>query len=330
MKKRIITGLIMALILVPLVIMPNPSEINDNPIYYVFFILFQLVCAIMATIAATEMINMFEVEKKMSKLSKYTTIILTLVTFLNVGGAWNHLMYLDIRLFDLGVNNLALLLFTVFALLAVFVMDKNFTGSEVGKALLTIAYVGFGVAGIVLLKAVGVRFVIYVLLITVCTDVFAYFFGISFGKHKMAPTISPKKTWEGAIGGTVMATLIAGTFALFYGYIFTPEGFLGDMLNPNGLKTIFDGFSSIGAEQYNVIRPIVIIFITVLGSVATQMGDLVASKFKRNYEIKDFGKIFPGHGGVLDRFDSLIFVSLLFVGVVLIIQNTFPMIQVGY
>jgi len=139
----------------------------------------------------------------------------------------------------------------------------------------------------------------------------------------MAPRISPKKSWEGAIAGTIIGTVVASAFAIFYGVIFTKEGFLGHILNPSDFQTIFDNFSSLG-QQPLYIQTLIIIPITFLGTIAAQIGDLVASKFKRTYQIKDFGNIIPGHGGVLDRFDSIIFIGLLFLSIFIVITQLFP------
>ena len=112
------------------------------------------------------------------------------------------------------------------------------------------------------------------------SDTFAYFTGRLFGKHKLIPEISPKKTVEGAIGGVVFAV---GAYAL-YGYI---------------LSAAFDFTMSY----------LVLMILGTIAAVVSQIGDLVASAVKRQYEIKDYGFIFPGHGGVLDRFDSVMLVS---------------------
>ena len=109
------------------------------------------------------------------------------------------------------------------------------------------------------------------------SDAFALFAGIAFGKHKMAPQLSPKKTWEGAIGGFV-GTVVS---MLVYGVVLQL------------------GFS------YSVSYPLLALY-GALGSVVSQLGDLSFSYIKRQYGLKDFGNIFPGHGGVLDRFDSVI------------------------
>ncbi|MBN2260940.1 MAG: phosphatidate cytidylyltransferase [Clostridiales bacterium] len=115
------------------------------------------------------------------------------------------------------------------------------------------------------------------------SDTFAYFTGRLIGKHKLAPTISPKKTIEGSVGGIIGATLSS---MIFYYYF--------DLRELSSL-TVFAGF-------------------IIITTVISQLGDLVASKIKRIFNIKDFGKIMPGHGGILDRFDSvLIIIPLVYI-----------------
>ncbi len=113
------------------------------------------------------------------------------------------------------------------------------------------------------------------------TDIFAYFTGVFFGKHKLIEDVSPKKTIEGSIGGTFFCAL----------------GFVGFGL-------IVDFFFDCNAN---------IIFLAISGiiiAVISQIGDLIMSVIKRHYGIKDYGKLFPGHGGMLDRFDSVLAVTL--------------------
>ena len=127
------------------------------------------------------------------------------------------------------------------------------------------------------------------------TDSFAYFCGRLFGKHKLIPSVSPKKTVEGAVGGAVFCALTA----CLYGFIVNA---CFDVM-PNYLVLILGG---------------------LVISVVSQIGDLVMSAIKRQYGIKDYGYMLPGHGGLLDRFDSSIAVT-----VVLVIINTyFPIFQV--
>ena len=113
-------------------------------------------------------------------------------------------------------------------------------------------------------------------------DTFAYFTGKFLGKHKLIPEISPKKTIEGSIGGIVFTI---GAFVL-YGFIVNKN--FGDEIKLSYILLVVLGLAS---------------------SIISQVGDLVASAVKRQYDIKDYGKLFPGHGGVLDRFDSVMLVA---------------------
>lgn len=128
----------------------------------------------------------------------------------------------------------------------------------------------------------GRAYIILPLVVAFTSDAFALFAGMAFGKHKLAPELSPKKTVEGAIGG--FAGAVVG--CMLYGLI---------------LSTWF---------SYEVSYPLLALY-GALGSPVAQMGDLSFSYIKRQYGIKDFGNIFPGHGGVLDRFDSVIFCAPL-------------------
>lgn len=125
------------------------------------------------------------------------------------------------------------------------------------------------------------KFLIWFVLFGACgTDIFAYFIGSKFGKHKLCPNISPKKTVEGAIAG------VFGCVVIFLIYTY--------FLNTYG------GFR---------INYISISVMAIIISVFSQLGDLVASSIKRSADIKDFGNFLPGHGGILDRIDSLLFAA---------------------
>lgn len=141
------------------------------------------------------------------------------------------------------------------------------------------------------------------LLIFVCawsTDTFAYFIGSLFGKHKLIPHVSPKKTVEGAIGGIVGAVL--GCFALLI---------VSEMINGMSWS------SFVGWLPFFIISAVIF---GVAGGVCSQLGDLVASAVKRDTGIKDFGWIFPGHGGFMDRFDSVIFIAPLILAIMAVCQ----------
>lgn len=122
-------------------------------------------------------------------------------------------------------------------------------------------------------------------------DTCAYLVGMRFGRHKMVPRLSPKKSIEGAVGGVVGSAIVGA----LYGYF---------IVEP------------VITEQ-NVTWAFVLI--SAVGAVISQIGDLAASAIKRNHEIKDYGKLIPGHGGVMDRFDSVIFTAPMIYLLVLIL-----------
>lgn len=314
MKKRIITGLIMAVILIPVLVID------------VLLPLFQLVAAILVCIGSYEIIKLYEKEKKYSKTVKVVIVLSTLLTYLcgmTIWGGFSNQTEivinpnLKIYAFVDAKLGFALLMASIVMQLSLMVFSKSFDATDIGKSLVSSFYVGFGIASILALRLMGVRFIVYLFLITLTTDIFAYFFGMLFGKHKMIERISPKKTWEGAIGGTIVGTLVATLFAFLYGNLFSGN------LNTGDFKTIFSVFS--GVEETSPVAQFIVIFIvTLFASIAGQIGDLVASRFKRTYDIKDFGNIFPGHGGVLDRFDSSILVAMVLLSAFLIVGVFFP------
>lgn len=309
MKKRAITGAILALILIPVVS------------FEIFLGIFQVFMILFVVIATTEMVRMYETEKKFQLLPKIGIVLLTLGTFFSVGGVMGDLEHNPLEANGLLSITIPLITLILFSFLVLF---KNFNGLDVGKALTIINYVGLGAASIVILRFLGVRFIVYLLLITSATDIFAYLFGVKYGKHKLAPHISPKKSWEGAIAGTIFATIIASSFALFYGQFFQVGTVLGDFLNSGGQMTLLDNFSSLGERTPVWVQGLIIVPITMLSSIFAQIGDLVASRLKRTYNIKDFGNILPGHGGLLDRFDSVLFVALFLTAIFLLIYRLFP------
>jgi phosphatidate cytidylyltransferase len=309
MKKRAITGAILALILIPTVS------------FEIFLGIFQVLMISFVVIASTEMIRMYETENKFQLLPKIGIVLLTLATFFSVGGVMGDLEHNPLEANGLLSITIPLITLILFSFLVLF---KDFNGLDVGKALTIINYVGLGAASIVILRFLGVRFIVYLLLITSATDIFAYIFGMKYGKHKLAPHISPKKSWEGAIAGTIFATLIASSFALFYGQFFQTGTMLGDFLNSGGQMTLLDNFSSLGERTPVWVQGLIIVPITMLASIFAQIGDLVASRLKRTYNIKDFGNILPGHGGLLDRFDSVLFVALFLTAIFLLIYRLFP------
>ena len=140
---------------------------------------------------------------------------------------------------------------------------------------------------------------LYLLLVVWSGDIFAYFVGKSIGRHLMAPRISPKKTWEGA-AASLAASLAVGVLLFHYALP------LSSALLNAGLIERRDGV--FGLEK-PALWPIILL--TVAINMAAQLGDLVESLIKRGANVKDSGTILPGHGGMLDRIDALLFAAPL-------------------
>lgn len=142
----------------------------------------------------------------------------------------------------------------------------------------SVIFLGLSFNLIILTRNYSLSYILFFLLITTVTDCFALFTGLLVGRHKLAETISPNKTVEGLIGGTVMGVFVA---TIFYLTVINSE-----------------------------IEILHLLIVTTTLSLMGQLGDLVFSAIKRHYDEKDFSHLIPGHGGILDRFDSIIFVVI--------------------
>lgn len=279
MKKRVITGAILLAIFIPLIM----TDHIKHPIVGTLFLILGI---FLSMVASYEVMNMF--------YSKYPT----LKNYRFFIGVFNGLMVLAIHYsskFSYSIEILLLLLIILIIMLFS-IFTKHSTAYDIMACITTVAYCGlmFGYvinirylepfpAGESLIYLRGGRSFGYLYSIVLATDTFAYLFGVKFGKRRLAPEISPKKSVEGAIAGLIGGSLI-GVAVIF----------LLNISNHTNTK-----------ELISVI--ITGFFLSMFISFMVQIGDLVASKLKRTYEIKDFGSIFPGHGGVIDRFDSLIY-----------------------
>lgn len=143
----------------------------------------------------------------------------------------------------------------------------------------------------------GAFLLLYLLLVVWAGDIFAYFVGKSVGRHLMAPRISPKKTWEGA-AASLAASLLVGIL------LFTYALQISEFLLRVGLIQRRDGLFGLERPE---LWPIILL--TVALNIAAQLGDLVESLIKRGAGVKDSGNILPGHGGMLDRIDALLFAA---------------------
>ena len=186
------------------------------------------------------------------------------------------IFYMSLLLHDPMYQMLALILDLVL-LMAVYVFTyPKYNANQVMPAFFAIVYVGVMLSYVYQTRMLdGGKF--HVWLIFLCSwgcDTCAYCVGVLFGKHKMAPVLSPKKSVEGAVGGVVGAIL---------------------------LGIIYAAATKGGMVEYAIICGV--------GALISMVGDLAASAIKRNQGIKDYGKLIPGHGGILDRFDSVIFTA---------------------
>ncbi|WP_078554627.1 phosphatidate cytidylyltransferase [Bacillus alkalicellulosilyticus] len=254
MKQRIITGIIGATVFISMVVLGGLP--------------FTLFIAVVASVAMIELLKM----KKIPTLSPIGFLSLFLMWLLLVPTTWVDLTFLS------HVSKVEIFIFMILILLMVTVISKNvFTFDEAGFVILSTVYVGFGFHYLIMTRAAenGLALVFFVLFIIWATDSGAYFAGRAFGKRKLWPDISPKKTIEGSIGGIICALVVGVVFHF-----------------------VFPIFSSY----------VLLFSVILVASIFGQLGDLVESALKRHYAVKDSGTLLPGHGGILDRFDSLIYV----------------------
>lgn len=156
--------------------------------------------------------------------------------------------------------------------------------TEVSISFMGVTYITVSLSALILLRygENGAYFYLVPVIAPMICDIFAYFTGKFFGKHKLIPKVSPKKTVEGSVGGTLFCIAAC----CVYGAII------------NGTVTVMPVWAfAVGGAVISVV---------------SQVGDLIASAIKRHYGVKDYGKIFPGHGGVMDRLDSVIATIPLF------------------
>ena len=238
---------------------------------------FAIFLTIVSMLGLYELIHLKETKRQLPFLLKVFAYLLVMFLTLNNFDSIEFIYNLDYKVLS----------FVIFAFLVplIFINDKD--KYDITDALFLIGavmFLGLSFNLLIIIRNFNIFYIIYLLLITTMTDSFALFTGMLIGKNKVAPKISPNKTIEGCIGGGLVGTFIA---TAFYTTVINPATPL-----------------------------VLVIFVTLLLSTAGQMGDLTFSFIKREFDVKDFSSLIPGHGGILDRFDSLIFVVLMFILVV--------------
>ena len=274
-KKRIITGIIMFVILVP----------------FLFFggIFTYVLACILSSIACFEVTRMYISNKN----CQYLKILLPILSLLIVAATYFQdklsfiiviiLLISFLSLFIIGLLNKNTSMIDVFSLFGILLYIS--LGFSLMAWLRTLVY--FDIDSAIDNNPSGLIIFSYLLITTLGCDMGAYCFGNIFGKHKLCPTISPNKSIEGAIGGSIFGSILGIIFLIVMEKIFNIQ-FLNIVDN-------------------RLLSIILLIVISIIITILSQIGDLIASKLKREYQIKDYGNIFPGHGGVMDRFDSLLF-----------------------
>lgn len=261
MTKRVVSAIIMVLLFIPFLV------IGGTP--------FIILMSVLGVLGLYELLKIRgEAKKKFPVFMRIIAYLMTVILIVNNAGSIDLQYDIDYRLISA----------IIFFFLVPMVFINNSKKYNLNDALFlvgSVVFIGLSFNLLSVIRNFNVAYFIYLLLITTMTDSFALFTGMLIGKHKLAPEISPKKTIEGAIGGSLMGTIISTAF-----YV--------TVINSN-------------------IPLVFVILITLALTAVGQVGDLAFSAIKRYYGQKDFSDLIPGHGGILDRFDSLVFVVLAFI-----------------
>ena len=261
MKKRIISAIIMILIFVPLL--------------FIGGIPFSILMTLLSVGAMHELITIREKKKEFPLLTKIISYLFVIFA---------SILTYNQSIYSYKMSYQLISFIVLIYLLPTLLKDDKKYNYDINDALYlvgSLVFINIAFNLVLVIRNYSLNYLIYLLLITVITDTFAFLTGKYIGKNKLAKDISPNKTIEGFVGGVLMGTFVATTF------------------------------------YYTVINPgislAILILTTLFLAVVGQLGDLVFSSIKRTFGVKDFSNLIPGHGGILDRFDSLIFVILAFI-----------------
>ena len=260
MTKRIISALVILMIVIPLLI------VGGN--------LFNFGVYIVALFALREFIKIKEEKKLIPSFIKFLSYII--ITFLIL----TNYQLKDLT-FSIDYRVLAGLFISFLLPTVLYHNREKYSINDAFYLIGGILFLGISMSLLILIRSKSLALLIYLILTAVITDTYAYIVGSLIGKHKLLEVVSPKKSWEGMLGGTL--------FAVIFGTVF------------------YHLFVSQTMPIYIVL--LITLFLTVL----SQLGDLVFSAIKRYFGKKDFSNLVAGHGGVLDRLDSVIFVLLGFI-----------------
>ena len=322
LKKRVITALIMVAITVPCLIL-------GNWLYFGFIVL-------ITVLAAYELVHVTKIEGKL-RIAIYIitiTLLILLVNYIFFRNNWEFVKankHIDAWQFvtngfqNIELSSMLIILAATIYFVFSFVTEKM----KLYYAfyfITMLVVVSLGIQSFLYLRFStysawqladkayfdlpsfpyfeSLTLLLYVALGVTMNDIGAYFVGMLFGKHKMNPRISPKKTWEGFVGGVVFSAIISITFALVLAAV-------GKPIHPHFVLK----------EAYWVV------LISLVMPLAGDIGDFIFSAIKRNEGIKDFSNLLPGHGGILDRIDSLLFACGAVAAMIALMDFVAPIIE---
>ena len=265
MKQRIISAIVLLAIFIPILLLGK------------------LPYAILMT--AIAWMGLYEIIKARTKKKEFPFIMKVLsylmVTFFVITNYQaSEINFLDRFLFYIDYRLIALLIFSYIVPIVFINNNKKYNLNDALFLIGSTLFIGISFSLLISIRQLELNYIIYIFLIAIITDTFALLTGRKIGKNKLAPDISPNKTWEGSIGGALMGTFIGTIYFI-------------EFIDPT-------------------ISVLAVGIMTFILSVIGQIGDLVFSAIKRYYGTKDFSNLIPGHGGILDRLDSVIFIVLGF------------------
>lgn len=256
MKERVISAVVASLIAVPLIILGG--------------VFFEIGVCLLGVLAFKELLELPKSHGHIPNMMVFLGLISLILLILSnniIGGGFSFYSY---QLLSIVV--LLVLLPTIF-------YEKGvYKSSDAFMLLAMIIFLGLTFSTLIKVRMDSLWLFVFLIVVPMINDIFAFLIGKRWGKHKLCPLISPKKTWEGSIGGLLFG--LAGGLAIY-----------GTLVGSITLKVV-----------------LLVAALCVIG----QMGDLVMSQIKRENGIKDFSNLMPGHGGILDRLDSTIFVFLTY------------------
>ena len=260
MKQRVISAIVALLILVPIFLMGG--------------FIYDATIVILSLLGLREFLKVKETKKELPSFIQFISYIMLSLIVVSGVNSQEMIFSIDFRIIS-G-------LLVVFLLPTILYHDRSlYSINDAFYLIGGVFFLGVSFSLLIIMRNISLNYIIYLFLISIMTDTYAYIVGRLIGSHKLLESISPNKTWEGMIAGT------------FFG-VFIPTLYYVTAIDMN-------------ASYLFII--VMTLFLSILG----QFGDLVFSAIKRYFKTKDFSNIMPGHGGILDRFDSIIFVILGFI-----------------